>query len=265
MSTDLPPVLKPIKAFVQRGRELAKSNANPIVAFHCFKYGMELGIKLNDKSPECQTFLKGLITELEGMKGCTAGKSQEELRSVCENFAQNIFQVADSADRAGNSTKKTAQNFYAAANFFEILKQFSPDKELDPDIKTLVKYSKFRAAKILKATQEGRPVTPPAGEMDGDGGDEGDHEGDDHHFTAPPAPVAHVAPPRAEVPVARPAPPTPPQQFSAPTMGRPVSSLTKPKKADCLELMRFARSALEADDIPAAIERLQNALALLHE
>lgn len=270
MSADkVPAVLKPINPYILRGRELVKANGDKVVAFHCFKHAMDMGLKLNDKSPESQGFLMQLISELEAMKPSISGKSQEELRTICENFAQAVFQRADSIDKAGNADKATAQSFYAAASFFEILKQFSPDKDLDPDIKQQVMYSKWRAAEIVKAIKEGRKPEPPG---DADEGSSSQGGGDDSPALIPPA--APTSPPSMNsIPVARPAAPgvTVTSSSSAPS-GRPTANFTrqashinKVTKADCLEHIRFARAALEADDIPATVERLQAVLAMLHE
>ena len=77
---------------------------------------------------------------------------------TCENYAHNIFAKADDEYRAGESTKETARNFYAASTFFDILEQFG---ELDEENLEKRKYSKWKAADILKAIQSGqRPALP---------------------------------------------------------------------------------------------------------
>ena len=77
---------------------------------------------------------------------------------TCENYAYNIFSKADDEYRAGNSTKETARNFYAASTFFDILEQFGP---LDDEVLEKRKYSKWKAADILKAIQSGQRPTLP--------------------------------------------------------------------------------------------------------
>jgi vacuolar protein sorting-associated protein VTA1 len=270
MATPIPPVLKPITPYVQRGRELMRANGDEVIAYHCFKHAMDMGIKLNDKSPECQGFLMELMHDLETMKPHLKGRSQEDLKATCEAFGNAVFQRADAIDQAGNADKSTAQSFYAASSFFEILKQFDPSKELDPDIKQMVIYAKWKAADILKALKEGRKPTPG-----GKGGSD-DFQEDTH---APP-PVAAtkasspVSTTHEDVPVARPAqtthasvtpPPSTSDTRRTATFTRQASSLSKPRKADCLEYIKFARAALEADDVALTVERLQAALALLHD
>jgi len=262
----VPAVLKPINPFILRARELIRAGGDKVVAYHCFKHAMDLGLKLNDKSPECKAFLMELIKELETMNPSIQGKSQDELKTICENFAQNVFQRADAIDKAGNADKGTAQSYYAAATFFEILKQFSPDKELDPDIKQEVVYAKWRAAEIVRAIKEGRKPEPPnsSGDMPSYSEDHQDaHDTRDEQPHIPPA--VQAPPPRNDIPIARPPAPGMAVPARVASYGQPVTALSKPKRADCLETLRFARAAIEADDIPAAIERLQAVLALLHE
>ena len=260
MASKVPAVLKPITPYVLRGQELIKANGDKVVAFNCFKHAMDMGIKLNDKSPEVQGFLLELMNELESLKPSTQGKSQEDMKQICENFANGVFQRADTIDKGGNADKGTAQSFYAAASFFEILKQFSPDKELDPDIKQLAVYAKWRATQIIKAIKEGRKPDPPSSSFDiGGGEDHHDQDHDDHPPQAPTIPVARPPAPGTVTSVPAPTVTRTPESY-----GTPLSSLPKAKKAVCLEIIRFARAALEADDIQAAVDRLQSALAILH-
>jgi len=64
----------------------------------------------------------------------------------------NVFQRADEIDRAGKADRATAQSFYAAATFFEILKQFSPTRELDEDVKQTQLYAKWVRLQIVLVT-----------------------------------------------------------------------------------------------------------------
>lgn len=51
------------------------------------------------------------------------------------------------------------QTFFIAATFFDVLEQFGP---LDSDLVEKRKYSKWRAAEILKALKEGRAPSVPS-------------------------------------------------------------------------------------------------------
>ena len=263
MNTPIPPLLKPITPYVQRGRELMRAKGDEVVAYHCFKHAMEMGIKLNDKSPESQGLLIEIMNDLETMKPHLAGISKDDLKDKCESFAQAVFDRADAIDLAGNADRSTAQTFYAAASFFEILKQFNDNRELDPEIKKMTIYSKWKAAEILKAVKEGRKPSP-GGTAGGDASGEDHHESEPSQLPVTPArekvadfiPVAHM--------VETPKPSSEPRKPMTP-FTRQMSSLSKAQKSDCLEYIKFARAALEADDIQATVERLQAALALLHD
>lgn len=252
----VPLVLKPIVPYVLRGEELLKAGKEDVVSYYCLQMAMEQGLKLNDKSAECQTFLMNLMNELESMKPKLGGRSKEECAVVCEDFALMVFARADAVDKAGNADKSTAQSFYAASTFFDVLKQFDREGELQPDIQVQAKYAKWKAAQIFKAIKEGRKPTP--------GGVDGEEEDS--------TPVAHVVPPAARVVVPTVVQSSPHRsEYVAPAadlrknFGRQSSSISKSKKADVLEFIKFAKSAVEADEIGLAIERLQSALSLLHE
>lgn len=103
------------------------------------------------------TFLFCLMDHLElSKKSLVINKDSGAV--TCENYAHNIFAKADDEYRAGESSKETARNFYAASTFFDILEQFG---ELDDEILEKRKYSKWKAADILKAIQAGqRPALP---------------------------------------------------------------------------------------------------------
>lgn len=116
-------------------------------------------MRLNDS--EVNTFLFGIMDSLEMTKR-TLVINNDSGAITCENYAYNVFAKADDEYRAGESTKETARNFYAASSFFDILEQFGP---LDEEIIEKRKYSKWKAADILKAIQSGQrptlPDTPP--------------------------------------------------------------------------------------------------------
>lgn len=247
MASSIPVNLKPITPFVLRGKEVLKGAGDEVVAYHCYKYALELGMRL-PKCSEGQAFLLGLMDELERIKPHLAGRSVEDLKITCETFAHQVFARADQADRAGEADRTTAQTFYAAASFLEILKQF-PGADEDEELAEQILYAKFKATDILKAVKEGRrpaPGPPNASPPE-------DAEEAAAPVVAAPAPVAAAAKPRPYV-----AP-------SPAALNLPVSSghVSKEAKADALELLRFARAAIEADDYAVGVARLQQALGRL--
>lgn len=84
---------------------------------------------------------------------------------TCENYAYNIFTKADEEYRSGDSTKKTAQLFYAASTYYDVLEQFGP---LDEELVEKRKYAKWKAADILKAIQAGRRPDLPESKVTND-------------------------------------------------------------------------------------------------
>jgi vacuolar protein sorting-associated protein VTA1 len=270
MPKTVPPVLKPLTPFIQRGEEMKKANtdASRVVCFFCLKYAMELGMGLNDKSPECKAFLMELMNDLES---CKVKMDDATAKSTCEDFAMSVFARADEIDRAGHADKSTAQSFYAAATFFDLLKQFSASRELDEDIKQTQLYAKWKATEILRAVKEGRKPAP---------GGPGDHAPSQAAEEEPEQPPPPQAPPRnvqssspaAPAPPAPSPPPPPPVAYpvaSAPAQlvvprGQALSSLPKERRQDALEYIKFAKVAVEQDKVDLAISRLEAALKLLH-
>lgn len=127
-----------------------------LLAYYCRSYAVDKGIKLRLDDPAVNAFLFGLMDTLElSKKSLTINDSGA---ATCENYAYNIFSKADDEYRSGESTKDTARKFYAASTFYDILEQFGP---LDDEVLEKRKYSKWKAADILKAIQSGqRPALP---------------------------------------------------------------------------------------------------------
>ncbi|RHY02688.1 hypothetical protein DYB25_003706 [Aphanomyces astaci] len=164
MASKIPATFKAVTPFIRRAEELDRDRSRPesqMVAYYCRQYAMELGIKLrnHDASDEASNYLLSLMEALELEMRSLPAHTHEEGRIICENFAYDIFMRADEEDRNGGSNKNTARTFYAAGSFFDILKQFGPPSE---DVLEKTKYSKFKAADILKAIKEGRTPTPGA-------------------------------------------------------------------------------------------------------
>lgn len=132
-----------------------------VVAYYCRTYAVEKGIKLQIDDPACNNFLFGVMDNLELAKKSFGDNNKDAGAITCENFAYNIFSKADEEYRSGNSTKDTARKFYAASSYYDILEQFGP---LDDEVLEKRKYSKWKAADILKAIQAGQRPTLPESE-----------------------------------------------------------------------------------------------------
>ena len=159
----IPGDLKALSAYIKRAEELDKDVSrpleSPVVAFYCRQYAMELGIDLREgaKDPEAVSqFLLALIEELETAKA-KLGVSRDEGEQLVYKFAMEVFARADAEDRSGRATKATARTFYAASVFMDTLKQFGNRGD---EVDEKCRYSKWKAADILKAIKEGRDPAP---------------------------------------------------------------------------------------------------------
>ena len=197
---------------------------------------------------------KSLLRDQETIVDDTAAQAH------VENYGSRLFEVADSEDRSGNASLRTVKTYLAASQLFESLAVFG---DISEEISERTKYSKFRAATIMKAVKAGEkpplpenidpldqlPIPPPFAETPPGQQD-------------PPASTGDDRPSQLNLP-----PPTLP---AAPSDGyRNTSSSTSepqvsPLSVDkAIKLCKYASSALMLHDVPAAIENLQDALALL--
>jgi vacuolar protein sorting-associated protein VTA1 len=162
-AANLPPVFKPLKAFLQRAEELDRDSTtetSKVVAYYCRQYAMERGLELRSQDPTNQAneFLVSLMNHLEADKTKLETPPTKEMgQEIVTKFACDVFDKADSEDRAGFADKNTARGFYAASIFFDILRQFG---EYETTVDTKRKYSKWKSAEIVKAIKEGRPIVP---------------------------------------------------------------------------------------------------------
>lgn len=160
MST--PASLKPIAPFLAKAKETEK--ADPIISYHCKLYAAQLIVDqgLHQKDTEAAVFTGNLLDEIEKLKDEDPVLASEKGQAVIsddtvassyvEAFALKIFARADRLVREQATDKTTAQMFFAAATFFEVAKLFG---ELDKDVADKIKYSKFHAARILRALKAG--------------------------------------------------------------------------------------------------------------
>ena len=192
---ELPASLKPIKAYL----ELAKARAaEPVIAYHSRLFALQEAMAMRANIPKADMgFILNLMDSLEQEKKALG--DLEDAGVLCENYAQDLFQKADDADRAGKSTLPTGKEFLQAAQLFEACKQFG---ELPSDILEKIKYAKWRFVEIAKATKERRAPAPPRGlekQPDdesgaGDGG-QGPSDAGGPLDMMPPAGVPPVMPP----------------------------------------------------------------------
>ena len=164
--------------------------------------------------------------------------------------------------------RKTAKTFLAASIFLELLKTFG---ELDPEVEAKIKYSKWKAADIMKALREGRvPSAGPPGEEDQDSLNDvvppsiSEFPSPPSNFTAPlssPKPSQdipiHPPPPVVQAPISA---PVPAPVAVVPTIVQPTSQVSDIQTAAAQKYARWAISALDYDDIKTARSQLLSAL-----
>ena len=161
---DCPTSLKSVKPYLDRASEVQAKD--PIVAYHCRLYALQEAMALRAKLPKADMgFVLTLMDELEAEKGALG--DLDSASAQVENFAQDLFQRADDADRAGQSDLRTAKVYLAAANVMEACKQFG---ELPADLSEKIKYAKWRFVELAKAVKERRAPAPPRGMDEGGGG-----------------------------------------------------------------------------------------------
>jgi len=169
----------------------------PIYFFAGAYYAAQIGISLKAVNTQNRTFLAALLTTLESLRSTVGSSDAVTVDSASsayvENFALRVFDSADTEDRRGAATRKTAKKFLAAATFFDVLNVFDDSgpwetvslaflnlffREADlavppsflPSLRLLLldfrqheekaRYAKWRAAEISRALREGRQPTP---------------------------------------------------------------------------------------------------------
>ncbi|KAG0206293.1 hypothetical protein BGX28_002239 [Mortierella sp. GBA30] len=161
-AANVPEGLKSITPFLQRAAQL--QDRDPVVSYYSNHYAAKLAIPKMGKEAANRLFIEELLNVLEKQKkdiGDNEAISNDLVGYAhIENFALKIFKRADDEDRTGQGSQKTAKNFVAAANFLEVLKVFG---DIDSEVEEKIKYSKWRAAEIVKAIRDGRQPAPPPG------------------------------------------------------------------------------------------------------
>ncbi len=82
-----------------------------------------------------------------------------ELGRLASKFCFLLSKAAELITYSYILYRNTARTFYAAGTFLDILKQFGEPSE---DVLEKTRYSKWKAADILKALKEGRTPAPGA-------------------------------------------------------------------------------------------------------
>ena len=152
--------LKTNKPLLKHATELEHHDV--VMVYFCIMQAVKTGFPLA-KTEELRVPLSLLIGKLESLKGEMAARlpTEPQQQEHVITFTLRVFENADNEDRSGTPTRKTAQNFYAANNFFNVVKQFFPNGALPEDMLEKQKYAKWKAADITTALRDGR--TPKSG------------------------------------------------------------------------------------------------------
>eukprot|EP00184_Porphyridium_aerugineum_P008535 CAMPEP_0184691372 /NCGR_PEP_ID=MMETSP0313-20130426/252_1 /TAXON_ID=2792 /ORGANISM="Porphyridium aerugineum, Strain SAG 1380-2" /LENGTH=523 /DNA_ID=CAMNT_0027149073 /DNA_START=226 /DNA_END=1797 /DNA_ORIENTATION=- len=151
----IPVSCKRIGKFVKYSAETEK--INPVVSYYCLLFALEKGLELRDKTdPVANQFIKVLLDECETKKNALDG-TMEDHRAIFEEFALNMFQIADDEDRSGNATKDTAKQFFAAYSYLEASEIFGP---LPSDLDEKRRYAMKKTTMILDSVKQGKKPEP---------------------------------------------------------------------------------------------------------
>ncbi|KAI1374226.1 DUF605-domain-containing protein [Hypoxylon crocopeplum] len=146
-----------IAPYVFRATQL--ETAKPVIAYWCYYWAVNLILskQLHSADEECHHFTTSLMEKLEQTKEAHPGNDaihdDAAGQAYVEQFAQETFERAMRPLKANKVTQQTAGTFEAAATFLQLAYIWdTPDAETQEKIK----YSKWNAARILKAIKEGK-------------------------------------------------------------------------------------------------------------
>ncbi|KAI1632517.1 Vta1 like-domain-containing protein [Biscogniauxia mediterranea] len=159
MAANVPAKIKQagLTPFVVRAAQL--ESAKPVIAYWCQYWVVNqiLAKQLHTVDQECLQFTTNMMDKLEQTKTDNANNDaildDAAGQAYVEQFAQETFERALRPLKANKVTQQTANTFEAAATFFQLTNIWG-----QPDAETLgkIKYSKWNAARILKAIKEGK-------------------------------------------------------------------------------------------------------------
>jgi hypothetical protein len=163
----LPPAnLKKIAPFVRRAAEIERTGdvTAPVVSYFCRQQAIQMGLKMQ-KGPEDQKYLGLLMTLLEeDKKRYPVLEDKSKCETIVRNYAMEVMTVAEDEYMSERANMNTARKFSASACFFETLAAFQDDGKLNEFDKKQCLFAKFRATNIIKAIKEGRDPVPTADE-----------------------------------------------------------------------------------------------------
>jgi vacuolar protein sorting-associated protein VTA1 len=97
-------------------------------------WAVMLAMKETTRSPELSAAMLEIMDRLETSKAQVGLQGEEADRGDMEAFALQVFDNADRVDRAGRASAATANTFYAAGIFLDVLRQFYPEESLPEEL-----------------------------------------------------------------------------------------------------------------------------------
>ncbi|RPB19864.1 DUF605-domain-containing protein [Terfezia boudieri ATCC MYA-4762] len=168
MPVSKPPAkLKTLVPFITRAHQIEKTD--PTIAYWCYYWAVQLVLSgnLHSGDAEATQYATALLDDLEARKERLlpndAITDDLAAQAYIENFATRVFNNADKALQARKVSRQTADNFLAASTFLELCKIFP---NIDPEILSKIKFSKYQASRIIKAFQAGEDPNLPAPEVE---------------------------------------------------------------------------------------------------
>lgn len=292
----MPPAYKPLHHYFQTAAEHDKRD--PAIAYYCRLYGMQRGMELDKKSPDCRNYLVKLMNYLEQTKqqykDLEAIQSEVVGQAYLENYCIKLFHYADTEDRASRFGKNVVKSFYTAAMLMDVLSNFG---ELPEEIEQNRKYAKWKAAYLHNCLKNGETPTPGPLDYENDKGlDNGTAANqsniynnqapqiinnqpfqDPNSFNNTPSnpynqfsnlpsvpPTGTISGAQSYIPTPQHNPtPTLPQSTYKPVENGSQNKLKSEDYAKAMKFCKFANSALQYEDSKTAIENLTKALNLL--
>ncbi|KAI0127118.1 Vta1 like-domain-containing protein [Xylariales sp. AK1849] len=179
MAANIPAKLKQagITPFIVRATQLQQ--AKPVISYWCEYWVVNqiLAKQLHQADEECLQYTMALMDKLEQTKqeqtGNDAILDDAAGQAYVEQFAQETFERAMRPLKASKVSQQTAITFEAAATFFSLINIWgTPDAETEQKIK----FSKWNAARILRAIKEGKDPNESNPKPDEDKLEENDPE-----------------------------------------------------------------------------------------
>ena len=170
-------IQKVIGPFIKRAKEL--DQYQPVISYFAKLYSAQLILegKYHLQSEGVAKFTETLLNEIEEDKKDLTESSEKIADLIDDNeksfklvlgFSNVIFTGADKKVREGKADKRTALDFKAASDFYQLLHLWNEQYEEKKDVvEKRVKYSKYQCARILKSIRNGED---PNGELNSEGG-----------------------------------------------------------------------------------------------